>query len=119
MEINKRNLKYVIYKYAVVLVLFIELFSAFMCLVLNNYTVFMYSLTTQLSLAILTLSFTNLPRAIIPCKRKKVAMYCLSVYYIFNSICLFARPEYNTYIMYVSLMLLTSSLFIIITTIKK
>ena len=119
MGINKRNLKYVIYKYAIILVLFIELFSAFMYLVFNHYTVFMYSLTTQLSLVVLTLSFTNLPRTIIPCKRKKVAMYCLSVYYLFNSICLFVRPLYNTYVIYVSLILLVSSLFIIITTIKK
>lgn len=119
MGVKKRNFKYAFYKYAIVIVLFIELFSAFMYLIANHYTVFMYSLTTQLSLVILTLSFTNLPRAIVPCKRKKVAMYCLSSYYLFNSICLFVRPLYDTYVIYVSLMLLISSLFIIITTIKK
>lgn len=111
--------KYIVYKYAIVLVLFIELFSAFMYLIVDYYTVFIYSLTTQMSLAILTLSFTNLPRAIIPCKRKKVAMYCLSSYYLFNILCLFIRPLYETYIIYVSLVLLLSSLFIIVTTIKK
>ena len=116
---KKKKTKYIIYKYAIVLVLFIELFSAFMYLVVDYYTVFIYSLTTQLSLAILTLSFTNLPRMTIPCRRKKVAMYCLSLYYVFNTLCLFIRPLYETYVIYVSLMLLISSLFIIITTIKK
>ena len=119
MKGKKKRTKYVIYKYAIVLVLFIELFSAFMYLVADYYTVFIYSLTTQLSLAILALSFTNLPRAIIPCRRKKVAMYCLSFYYVFNTLCLFIRPLYETYVIYVSLMLLISSLFIIVTTIKK
>jgi len=119
MKGNEKRAKYVIYKYAIILVLFIELFSAFMYLVADYYTVFLYSLTTQISLAILTLSFTNLPRVIIPCKRKKVAMCCLSFYYIFNILCLFIRPLYETYIIYVSLVLLLSSLFIIVTTIKK
>ncbi len=112
------NMKYVFYKCSVVIVLFIELFSAFMYLVMDNYDVFMYSVTTQSSLAILTLSFTNLPKLIRPCTRKKVAMYCLCIYYIFNIICLFIRPLYNTYVIYVSLMLLLASLFVIVTTIK-
>lgn len=119
MGIKKRRFRYVIYKYAMVLVLFTELFSAFMYLVMDYYTVFMYSITTQISLAILTISFTNLPRTILPCIRKKVAMYCLSVYYVFNVISLFVRPLYDTYVIYVSLALLLSSLFIIITTLKK
>lgn len=118
MKGKSKRTNYVIYKYAIVLVLFIELFSAFMYLVVDYYTVFIYSITTQLSLAILTLSFTNLPKVTIPCGRKKIAMYCLSFYYIFNILCLFIRPLYETYVVYVSLMLLISSLSIIVTTIK-
>lgn len=115
---NRNTFRYAIYKYGVVLALLCEISSLFIREFCEDYSLFGYVLTTQLSLLFFCLSFVNLPRAIMPCKRKKVAMYFLSSYYVFNVACLFVRPENCTYTTYISVGMLLSSLFIILKTLK-
>ncbi len=108
-----------IYKYGVIAVLIIELFSLVVCELSDNYLYFWYPILTQLTSAVFILSIICTPSKVAPCIRKKVAMYCLAAYYSYGVVCVLLNIDNKEYEYFITYGLLLSSLFILINTIIR
>lgn len=115
----RRNTTKYLYRYGVIAVLLLELFSLIACELSDNYLYFWYPILTQITSTIFIVSIICTPSRVSPCIRKKVAMYCLASYYSYGVMCILFNIGNSSYEYFITYGLLLSSLFILINTIIR